>query len=526
MVLTVTVGASVFTNPVIPGFHPDPSICRVGEDYYLVTSSFEWFPGVPIFHSRDLVHWRQLGHVLDRPAQLALDGVRPSGGIYAPTIRHHNGVFYMITTLMDDAGNFLVTATDPAGPWSDPVWIPEAPGFDPSLFFDEDGRVWMCGAREKVAKQYDGDTEIWLREFDPHAMKLIGDEHVIWEPVQRRGIWAEGPHIYPINGRYYLLASEGGTAEEHAVMVARADQVTGPYEPNPRNPILTHRHLGLRYPITSTGHPDLVQTQHGDWWSVLLATRPYGGSPDGPATMAAVRADSGYNLGRETFLTGVRWEDDWPVYEQLQERQPAPALPVHRWPAEPACDHFDAPRLSPVWHHLRTPREDYWSLADSRLTLKLRPQTLTERANPSLIARRQQHIDFAAHTVLEFEPQGAESAGLALIQNDEYQIRFARSAHGISLIRRAAGVDVVVGAAEVDADRIWLAVEARGQDYQFRYAVSPGQWQELGGPVDGRILSSTVAGGFIGAMIALYATSNGTPSTNTASFDWFEYRGL
>ncbi|MEO3858838.1 glycoside hydrolase family 43 protein [Acrocarpospora sp. B8E8] len=516
----------MFTNPVIPGFHPDPSVCRVGADYYLVTSSFEWFPGVPIFHSRDLVHWRQLGHVLDRPSQLALDGVRPSGGIYAPTIRHHDGVFYMITTLMDEPGNFLVTATDPAGPWSDPIWFPETRGFDPSLLFDDDGRTWMCGAREKTAKQYDGDTEIWLRELDLTAMKLVGEEHVIWEPVQRGGIWAEGPHIYLVNGRYYLLTSEGGTAEDHAIMVARADQITGPYEPNPRNPILTHRHLGLRHPITSTGHPDLVQTQDGDWWSVLLATRPYGGPASGPLTMAAVRADSGYNLGRETFLTSVHWEDDWPVYDLVQPEMPAPALPTHRWPAEPACDHFDGPRLSPAWNHLRTPREPYWSLADSRLTLSLRPQTLTEWGNPSLIARRQQHMDFAAHTVLEFQPQGGESAGLALIQNDEYQIRFARSAHGLTLIRRASGVDTVVAATESHAGRTWLGVEAHGQDYRFRYAEAPGEWRDLGDPVDGRILSSTTSGGFIGAMIALYATSNGTPTTNTASFDWFEYQPI
>ncbi|GIH26803.1 glycoside hydrolase 43 family protein [Acrocarpospora phusangensis] len=516
----------MFSNPVIPGFHPDPSVCRVGADYYLVTSSFEWFPGVPIFHSRDLVHWRQLGHVLDRPSQLDLDGVRPSGGIYAPTIRHHDGVFYMITTLMDEPGNFLVTATDPAGPWSDPIWFPEAGGFDPSLFFDDDGRAWMCGTREKAAKGYDGDTEIWLRELDLASMKLVGEEHVIWEPVQRGGIWAEGPHVYLVDGRYYLLTSEGGTAEDHAVMVARADAITGPYTNNPRNPILTHRHLGLRHPITSTGHPDLVRTQNGDWWSVLLATRPYGGHPDSPLTMAAVRADSGYNLGRETFLTSVRWEDGWPVYDLVEPEMPAPALAPRRWPARPACDHFDGVRLAPEWNHLRTPRTPYWSLADSRLTLRLRPESLTERANPSLVARRQQHIDFAAHTVLEFRPRGDESAGLALIQNDAYQLRLERSTRGLDLIRRAAGEDTLLATAAADAGRVHLAVEAHGQDYQFRYALEPDEWRDLGAPADGRILGSTTAGGFIGTMIALYATSNGAPSANTASFDWFEYRAV
>ncbi|WP_214108457.1 glycoside hydrolase family 43 protein [Acrocarpospora catenulata] len=516
----------MFRNPVLPGFHPDPSVCRVGEDYYLVTSSFEWFPGVPIFHSTDLVNWRQLGHVLDRPGQLDLDGVRPSAGIFAPTIRHHDGVFYMITTLMEEAGNFLVTATDPAGPWSDPVWFPETRGFDPSLFFDDDGRAWMCGTREKDGKRYDGDTEIWLRELDLATLKLVGEEHVIWEPVQRMGIWAEGPHIYLVDGRYYLLASEGGTAEDHAVMVARADQITGPYLPNPRNPILTHRHLGLRYPITSTGHPDLVQTQDGEWWSVLLATRPYGGSAHGPATMAAVRAESGYNLGRETFLTSVRWEDGWPVYDMVGFEMPGPALPAVPWPADPSCDHFDAAALGPVWNHLRTPREPYWSLSEQGLTLALRPESPTEWANPSLVARRQQHQDFVAYTVLRFDPAGAEQAGLALIQNDQFQIRLFRSVRGLELVRRAGGEDTVVATAGVAGERVFLGVQATGQDYAFRYAVEPGEWRELGEPLDGRILSSTTAGGFIGAMIALYATSNGTPSGNTATFGWFDYRGL
>ncbi|MEV4745706.1 glycoside hydrolase family 43 protein [Streptosporangium sp. NPDC049248] len=541
----------MYANPVIPGFHPDPSVCRVGADHYLVTSSFEWFPGVPIFHSRDLVHWRQLGHVLDRPSQLDLDGVRPSGGIYAPTLRYHDGVFYMITTLMDEPGNFLVTATDPAGPWSDPVWFPDTRGFDPSLFFDDDGRAWMTGTREKAARRYDGDTEIWLRELDLATLKPVGEEHVIWEPVQRGGIWSEGPHIYRIGAHYYLLTSEGGTAEDHAVMVARSERITGPYRGNPRNPVLTHRHLGLRHPITSVGHPDLVRNAEGEWWSVLLATRPYGsprdghpsgggsfddhlagGSPDGRLTTAAVRAAGGYNLGRETFLTRVRWEDDWPVFDQVEPRMPAPSTPVHRWPAAPACDHFDAGRLAPVWNHLRTPREPYWSLADSRLTLRALPQTVCERAAPSLIARRQQHIAFAAHTVMEFRPEGEERAGLVLLQNDDFHLALTRTARGLELTRRAGGADTLLAGADIPPGPpgppgpLWLGVEAHGQDYQARYALRPGEWTDLGDPVDGRVLSSTVAGGFTGAMIGLYATSNGHPSTNTAAFDWFEYLPL
>ena len=291
-----------FRNPILSGFYPDPSICRVGGDYYLVTSTFEYFPGLPIFHSRDLVHWQQIGHVLDRPSQLPLDGIRPSGGLYAPTIRYSHGVFYVINTLVDGttrSGNFIVTTTDPAGPWSEPTWLDNAPGADPSLFFDEDGRVWYTGNRMAQNSQFEGHTEVWLQELDLATLSLIGEPQVIWDGAVRGAVWAEASHIYKIDGRYYLLAAEGGTAHHHAVCVARSDVITGPYEGNRGNPILTHRHLGLDYPIVGTGHADLVDTPSGEWWMVLLAMRPYGGYY--------------YNLGRETFLAPVRWEDGWPI---------------------------------------------------------------------------------------------------------------------------------------------------------------------------------------------------------------------
>lgn len=505
-------GGREYRNPVIPGFHPDPSVCRVGADYYLVTSSFEWFPGVPVFHSRDLVNWRPIGHVLDRPSQLGLDGVRPSGGVYAPTIRHHDGVFHVVTTVVDGPGNILVTATDPAGPWSEPRPLTGTRGIDPSLLFDDDGRVWLVGAREKEAGRYSGETEIYLLELDPATLEPRGPEHVVWEAAQRGAVWSEGPHLYKIDGRYYLLTAEGGTSRDHAVVVARADHVAGPYEPNPRNPILTHRHLGADHPIACTGHGDLVQTQDGEWWMALLATRPY---------------DGGDNLGRETFLTRVWWEDGWPVVAPVTPVAAAPALPEHRWPAEPACDHFDAATLSPVWNHLRTPREPYWSLGGSRLRLRLRPQTLAQRANPSLVARRQQHRDFAVHAALDFTPKPGECAGLALVRDDDHHVLLVRTSRGLELVRRRAGGDDLLASVRVPSGRrLYLGVEARGQAYQARYATTAGEWADLGDPVDGRILSTAVAGGFTGAYIGMYASSNGRPSANTAEFDWFEYLPL
>ena len=497
---------SLFRNPVIPGFHPDPSVCRVGDDYYLVTSSFEWFPGVPVFHSRDLVHWRQLGHVLDRPSQLGLDGVRPSGGIYAATIRHHRGVFYVVTTLVDGpgpGGHLVVTATDPAGPWSEPHWL-EGDGFDPSLFFDDDGRAWLTATREKAGKAYDGDCEVWLREFDPQALETTGEEHVIWEGSARGAVWTEGPRLFRVDGRYVLLASEGGTEENHAVVAARSDHVTGPYLPDPRNPVLTHRHLGRHHPLTRTGHADLVRTPAGEWWMVLLAVR------------------TGSLLGRETFLTRVDWEDGRPVVAPVETVAEAPALPAHPWPATPACDHFDGPRLAPRWNMLRTPRDRFWSLDGGGLRLRPRPETLGDRANPSLVACRITDPHFAVHTAIGAVPAG--EAGLALMLKDTAHIRFAVTAEGLALVVRRGDADEVVARAET-VPRL-LGVEGHGTALRFRFAARPGDWQEAG-TVDAGFLCPGADGDFTGTFAGLYAVGDGsTDDDRQAVFDWFEYLPL
>jgi alpha-N-arabinofuranosidase len=516
--------SKTFRNPILTGVYPDPSICRVGEDYYLVTSTFEYFPGLPVFHSRDLVHWRQIGHVLDRASQLPLQGVRASGGLYAPTIRYAGGVFYVINTLVDGkskSGNFIVTATNPAGPWSEPYWLEEAPGIDPSLFFDDDGRVWYVGNRMAEQSQYEGHTEIWLRELDLKTMHLCGETTVLWDGALKKAIWAESPHLYKVDGRYYLMIAEGGTAHDHAVTIARSASVTGPYAPNPRNPILTHRHLGLDYPIVGTGHADLVETQNGEWWLVCLAMRPYGGYH--------------YNLGRETFLAPVRWEEGWPIVSpgngRIEFSFQAPDLPEHVWDPEPARDDFEASSLAWQWHSLRTPAADFASLSERPgfLRLRLRPERLSELTNSSFVGRRQQHINFRLETALEFMPAaGHECAGLALVQNEAFHFLFVvtrTSEPVIRLIRRAQGVETVLAEQPVQAGRIYLKVEACGQAYNFYVAEKLEAWRAVAENVDGRILSTSVAGGFVGACLAMYASSNGQPSANQADFDWFEYTG-
>ena len=237
-------GRATFSNPVISGFAPDPSICRSGDDYYLVNSSFEYFPGIPVYHSRDLVNWTLIGYALNRSDQADLAGVKSSDGIHASTIRCHQGRFYVITTNNIDGRlvNFVVTADDPAGRWSEPRVIEGAPGIDPSLFFDDDGRAWYVGNHVPADPQFEGQAEIWLQELDQEKMALVGERHYLWRGCCG-GVWAEGPHIYKRNGYYYLLISEGGTSYDHALSIAISKEITGPYQNNPRNPVLSHRQL-------------------------------------------------------------------------------------------------------------------------------------------------------------------------------------------------------------------------------------------------------------------------------------------
>jgi alpha-N-arabinofuranosidase len=511
---------NTFNNPILTGFYPDPSICRVEEDYYLVTSSFAYFPGVPIFHSKDLVNWEQIGHVLDRPSQLNLDGQEQSRGIFAPTIRYNKGIFYMITTNIDSGGNFIVTATNPEGPWSEPYWL-DAPGIDPSLFFDDDGRAYYTGTRPAPeGPKYFGNWEIWLQEFDLNSMKLIGESYSLWRGALREAVWPEGPHLYKINGTYYLMISEGGTAHEHAISVARSEKVTGPYVGYKANPILTHRHLGKNYPIVNVGHGDLVETQKGEWWMVLLASRPYGGYYR--------------NLGRETFLAPVIWEEGWPVVSlgtgKVEFSYPMPDLPSETYRQKSKCDNFEGEKLDYAWNFIRTPREEFYSLTERKrfLTLKLRPESIDGLGNPSFVGRRQQHISFAACAAMEFKPlKEKEEAGLVLYQNSKFNFRFTYAKKDgrnlITLIKCSDGIEEVLAEKEVCAERLYLRIEAFEQDYSFYYGTKAEENLCLADKIDGRILSTDIAGGFVGACIGLYASSNGLDSSNSAHFDWFEY---
>jgi alpha-N-arabinofuranosidase len=515
-------GPGEYRNPILKGFYPDPSIARVGEDYYLVTSTFSWFPGIPVFHSRDLVSWTQIGNAIDRPDQLDFARLGMSRGVFAPAIEHHAGTFYILNTCVDCGGNFLITADNPAGPWSDPVWLPEiVGGIDPSLFFDTDGRAWILNnGPPEGPPLYEGHRAIWIQEFDWRSKRMIGPRTMLVNggvDLSTRPIWIEGPHIVRKDGFYYLIAAEGGTAEGHSQVVLRSRSVAGPYKPNPANPILTQRDLARDrpHPITSAGHADFVQTPKGEWWATFLAVRPYAGDF--------------YNTGRETFLMPVDWSGEWPRITPPGQSIPyshrRPDLPREAAPKVPTSgafavrDEFDGPSLPPHWMTMRNPRSRWWSLERGRLVLEARGVGLSDMGNPSLWGRRQQHLDASASTLVRFAPaRDGDEAGLAAIQNDEFWYFLAVTRENgramVELERRAGPKDSPSGVRIASAPLgvppgapVRLRIDARGGAYDFFYAVGEGAWRPLHAGADGTILSTRTAGGFVGTMLGVHAYS-------------------
>lgn len=528
-----------FFNPILSGFYPDPSICRVGEDYYLVNSTFAYFPGITVFQSKDLVNWKLIGHVLDRPEQANLNGLGVSRGVFAPSIRYHNGVFYVTCTLVDAGGNFVVTAKNPAGPWSNLVWIPEINGIDPSLFFDDDGKAYII--YNSVAPDnkplYDGHRTIRMYEFDAKNLKVVGQEKILVNggtDISKKPIWIEGPHIFKKDGFYYLIAAEGGTAENHSEVVFRSLKVDGPYIPYEKNPILTQRHLNpaREFPITCTGHADFVETPNGQWWAVFLGCRPY-----------KPYQENFYNTGRETFLAPVKWIDGWPVinpdYQEVQYSYPYPLKPNKNFATRKYSgnfifyDDFKSADLVKDWIFLRTPLEKWYELKEGKLKIKLRPETCGGKANPSFIAHRQQHQNCSAVIKMKFEPKAEnEKAGLVIFQNEDHYYFLCKSIKdGIPVIQLYKSKEnenlELFEEKTLSKDDMYkeiiLKIEANGKDYSFYYGFDKNKLKLLKENVDGTFLSTKIAGGFVGAVFGLYATSLGKVSHSYAYFDWFKY---
>lgn len=543
-----------FTNPILAGFYPDPSLEKVGENFYLVNSTFAYFPGIPIFHSKDLVNWELIGHVLDRPEQLDIEGMGISRGLFAPTINYKNGIFYVMCTIVDGGGNFIVTAKNPEGPYSNPLFLPQVNGIDPSLYFDDDGKTYLLFNSDAPNNEplYEGHRTIRMFEFDLENLKTIGKEKILvngGSDLNNKPIWIEGPHIYKMYGYYYLLAAEGGTAEDHSQVIFRSENIWGPYESFKDNPILTQRHLDPKRnnPITSTGHADLVELESGQWWAVFLGCRPY----DPPEK-------NYYNLGRETFLAPVEWIKEeksdaiWPIinpdFEEVQFYYDYPEIDIEENIKTTSYSgnfsvkyEFEKNELHKNFIFLRTPKEKWYNF-DARekyLTIDLRPETCSELTNPSFIGHRQQHNTCTITTSLIFNPiYQNEKAGLLAFMNETHFYYFCKSEEDGKLvmqlfqsdekIKEVGNMKLIASTALMDENaekEVQLRITAEGKDYSFQYSFDNKSWVTIKDKVDGTFIRAVIPRDFVGAVIAMYATSNGEPTNNKAYYNWFEYIG-
>ncbi len=526
--------ATRIINPILSGFYPDPSICEAGGYYYLVCSSFSYFPGLPVFKSKNLVTWEQIGNVIDRPEQLDFTGAGVSRGLFAPTIRYHDRRFYCICTQVDKIGNFFVTADKPEGPWSDPVVIEGAEGIDPSLFFDDDGTAWYTGTRPAPeGPKYDGNWEIWIQRIDLDSGKLYGEAKGIWRGALKNCVWPEGPHIYKIKGTYYLLHAEGGTGPNHAVCVARCQTIDGEWEGNPCNPILTHRHLGSRAGIRNVGHADLVCCD-GRWWMCCLASRPYG--------------EAGHrfsNMGREAFLVPVIWENGWPLASwESGLVENAYSLSGHVVPRDfddasavsfPAIDDFNSEEIAMHWLALRKRDPAYINCKEESGVLRIYGgEPVTGDGNVSMLLRRQISFSYEASTrlVAHFD-ENEDAAGLILFQNEQYNFRLQLVLKGkiilLQLIKTQAGEDFTIAEEVMTGGRkvvpITLRVIAEHQKLRFEYGTDERSMQLLIDNIDASILSTEIAGGFVGTVVGMFAVSGGAYKERKfyTDFDWFHY---
>lgn len=518
----------IANNPIMPGFYPDPSICAVGDDYYLCNSTFSYFPGLSVMHSKDLAHWEQIGNVLDRNSQLPLEGADHSQGLFAPTIRYNNGVFYVICTNVTHGGNFIVTATNPEGPWSEPHYLEDADGIDPSLFFDEDGKCYYIGTHPNPdGVKYNGDWFIYISEVDLVNWKLVGEKHNVWNGALKGCIWPEGPHIYKENGYYYIMHAEGGTGPEHSVMICRSKDIYGPYENNPKNPILTHRHLGKDYPIKYVGHGDIIKTPNGEWFMTMLAVRPL---------------NRFTTMGRETFLAKFIWEDEWPVVNpgvgmltdtveiDLPEWNPLTdknsyTCRTNNKTTIPGTDKnyvfAEMKELGDEFLFLRNYPEDMYKLDGEGLKLKCQAESIQAVASPSYVAIRQQHHFFTSTTEIDVSSLGNnETAGIVLMQNNLYNLRVEVTDDNCNMILCQNGEENLVGSVavkDVAKDNIVkLSIVVEGLNTKGLAG------DKLLGESEVSNLSTEVAGGFVGCCIGMYASGNGKDG-GYVSFKNFTY---
>jgi len=550
--ISISVGKDgYFINPIISGAHPDPSICKVGDDYYIVNSSFEYFPGLPIHHSKDLVNWELVGYGLHRENQcngeLNLVDVQSDGGIHAPTIRFHNGTFYIITTNVyshEDGApgqmvNFIITAENPSGPWSDPHIIEGAPGIDPDIFFDDNGKVYFTGTHNPGDMNANGIGEIWIQQLNIKKWKLEGQRHTVWDGVF--GCCTEGPHLYKEHGLYYLLVAEGGTGKNHAVMIAASKNIFGPYLENPRNPILTTRHISNQYFVNSTGHADLIELQDGRWYMVALGKRN------------DLNGDS--NMGRETYLMPVIWEPAivkweqvskdrwepvkylWPVVApqtgKIERYTPLPFPDKKQYINDSFFDDFNLTQLNLEWNFIRVPKSNTFSLSENigYLRLYAKPNTIGNRKQFSFVGFRQKESDFEYEVKMDFNPlKNRTEAGIV-----HYQKEYQYITSTVSKIKNKFYLEINVVEKNKKprmikkinlknyTDGILFKVISKNNIYDYFYSLDNGANFNFCGKIKADVMLSR---NYTGALLGLYATSNEENGNDYADYNWIKYRGF
>ena len=508
---------TTFKNPILSGYHPDPSVCRVGDDYYLVNSTFVWFPGLPVYHSKDLVNWKLIGHAIDRPDVVDFDGLPDKLGLFAPTIRYHEGIFYIINTCVGCKMNFYITAINPAGPWSDPIWLPDAPGIDPSLFWDEDGKCYYTGMMGVEKENWPNQTVAFNQELDLEQKRLVGERKFLSHGHANNASYTEGPHVYKINGKYLLMVSEGGTGMYHSISVHHSDSINGPYVSDYINPVISHRHFGEDYPLHAIGHGDLVQTQNGEWWCVLLGKR---------------RLDKETTLGRETFLAKVEFEGQTPVFNpghgkvlMEQQRPDLPWTPVEQ---EPVRDDFEGDKLDLKWCTIRTPIEPFYSVKEGKVELSLRKEVMDSLVNSSILVQRILHHKFEAATKMDFKTSKAnEQAGLTIYRTNENNFRLLKEKSSLVLIKSFKGEQTEVSRVPYNKKEVFFHVKGNDLEVQFSYGETEGDLKPIGG-VQSLVVIADGHGNtqFNGPGVGMYATGNGKKSKNTAIFEWFDYKHI
>jgi xylan 1,4-beta-xylosidase len=529
----------IVKNPILKGFNPDPCICKAGEDYFIATSTFEWFPGVQIHHSKDLVNWQLVAHPLNRVSQLNMLGVPDSGGVWAPCLTYSDGIFYLIYTIVLNTGrikdthSYLVTATDILGEWSEPVYL-NSSGFDPSLFHDDDGRKWLVNMKwdNRVGKnRFAGHL---LQEYDPKNKCLVGPIVNIFEGTEIG--CSEGPHLYKLNGYYYLMAAEGGTSYNHAVTLARSRHITGPYEVHPENPILTSKDSDKHEFLQKAGHASIVEGPNKEWFMVHLCGRPL------PGTDRCI-------LGRETAIQKVEWrEDDWLYLADSPAKLPAWEIEVYSDAGAESTrdislkntqyDDFNNNILDINFQSLRIPAEKFISLTERPGFLRLYgKESLGSKYTQSLIARRQQCFSYCAETCLQFEPETTQQlAGLVCYYNTEnyYYLRVSMDEElGGKCIGVLASINNDLSESMLqddnilinEADSIYLKAEVHYSELRFFYALKKDEWKQIGKTYDASALSDDAIQGsaaFTGAFVGI-ACQDISGRNKYADFDYFSY---